>query len=120
MLVQEISTPAQMRHEFEAHGRHSQFTWPAFEALHAYLWDLGEDLGEPIVFDVVGICCEWCEYDDAADLGKQFLRGTLADLVDPADIPDMDEDDIEAAYIEEMEQHGTLIQTSSGSVLFSE
>jgi hypothetical protein len=41
-------------------------------------------------------------------------------LVDPADIPDMDEDDIEAAYIEEMEQHGTLIQTSSGSVLFSE
>ena len=119
MIVQTINTAAQMRHEFEAHGRQSQFTWPAFEALHAYLWDLGEDSGTPIVFDVVGICCEWCEYDDAADLAKQW-DFSLTDLVDPADIPGMDEDDIETAFMEEMYQHGTLIQTSSGSVLFSE
>jgi hypothetical protein len=108
-----------MRHEFEEYGRGDQFTWPAFEALHAYLWDLSEDYAMPIVFDVVCICCDWCEYDDAADLAKQW-DFSLADLVDPADIPDMDEDDIEAAFIEEMYQHGNLIQTSSGSVLFSE
>jgi len=119
MIVQTINTAAQMAAEFEAYGRGNQFTRPAFEALHAYLWDLGEDSGEPIVFCVVGICCEWCEYDDAEDLAKGF-GADRANTIDAEDLADMDDDDIEAAFIEEMEQRGTLIQTSSGSVLFSE
>ena len=41
--------------------RREQFSVPALWALHEHLSDLAEDVGEPIEFDMIAICCEWVE-----------------------------------------------------------
>jgi hypothetical protein len=46
---------------FRAHGRESQFSYEAKEALFNYLEQLEEDTGEPIELDVIALCCEYQE-----------------------------------------------------------
>ena len=41
--------------------RHEQFSVPALRALYEHLSDLAEDIGEPIAFDMIAICCDWVE-----------------------------------------------------------
>jgi hypothetical protein len=71
-IVQTIDNRHELEQAFLGHGRGDQFTPVALEALFDYYEQLSEDTGEPYVLDVVGICCEWCEYDDAADLAEAY------------------------------------------------
>ena len=41
--------------------RHEQFSVPALRALYEHLSDLAENIGEPIAFDMIAICCDWVE-----------------------------------------------------------
>ncbi len=41
--------------------RREQFSVPALWALYEHLSDLAENIGEPIAFDMIAICCEWVE-----------------------------------------------------------
>jgi len=116
MLKQTIRSSGHMRDEFQQYGRADQFSYRAFDTL----FDWYSDLDDAIEFDVIGICCDWGEYDSAADLAADYDIA-LEDLVlDPADIPDMDEDEIEEAYAEELNNRGVLLRVEGGSVLFSE
>ena len=116
MLKQTIRSSGHMRDEFQQYGRADQFSYRAFDTL----FDWYSDLDDAIEFDVIGICCDWCEYDSAAELAADYDIA-LEDLVlDPADIPDMDEDEIEEAYAEELNNRGVLLRVEGGSVLFSE
>jgi len=115
MLKQTIRSAGHMRDEFQQCGRGTQFSYHAFDVLFEWY----SDLGEAVEFDVIGICCDWCEYDSAADLAADYDIA-LEDLVDPADIPDMNEDEIEEAYAEELNNRGVLLHVEGGSVLFSE
>ncbi len=115
MLKQTIRSAGHMRDEFRHYDRIGQFSYQAYDALFEWY----SDLGEAVEFDVIGICCDWGEYDSAADLAANYDIA-LEDLVDPADIPDMNEDEIEEAYAEELNNRGVLLRVEGGSVLFSE
>jgi hypothetical protein len=104
-----------MRDEFQQYDRADQFSYQAYAALFEWYSDVYED----VEFDVIGICCDWCEYDSTAELAADYDIA-LEDLVDPADIPDMNEDEIEEAYAEELNNRGVLLRVEGGSVLFSE
>jgi hypothetical protein len=119
MLKQTIRSAGHMRDEFQRYGRADQFSYQAYDVLFDWYWDLGEDMGTPVEFDVIGICCDWGEYDSAAELAADYDI-SLEDLVDPADIPDMDDGEIEEAYAEELNNYGVLLRVEGGSVLFSE
>ena len=119
MLKQTIRSASHMRDEFRHYDRADQFSYHAYDALFDWYWDLGEDMGTPVEFDVIVICCDWCEHDSAAELAADYDIA-LEDLVDPADIPDMNEDEIEEAYAEELNNRGVLLRVEGGSVLFSE
>tara|TARA_R100001443_G_scaffold115470_1_gene133308 strand:+ start:506 stop:943 length:438 start_codon:yes stop_codon:yes gene_type:complete len=67
-----ISTPGALEAEFRTYGRGNQFSWAGFKALFEYLEDVSEDMGEDLNIDVIGLCCEWSEYDDLADLIEEF------------------------------------------------
>ena len=41
--------------------RAHQFSYEALEAIYDYLDELSDSCGEPVEFDIVGICCEWAE-----------------------------------------------------------
>tara|TARA_R100000664_G_scaffold32626_1_gene47844 strand:+ start:104 stop:448 length:345 start_codon:yes stop_codon:yes gene_type:complete len=114
-----------MRDEFRRFGRADQFSYGAYEYLYEYLWDLSESCDQSsgmgiewrrkydnkphtmacIKFDVVAICCEWCEYDSLSSLAESY---GLEDIEDDEEIADT------------MESRGSLIRMDGGGVLFSE
>ena len=50
--------------EFEKYERKNQFSYQGLKALFEYLEELSEDLGQPIELDVIGLCCEFVEYEN--------------------------------------------------------
>ena len=72
------------------------FTDEALSVLYNYLWELSEDIGEPIEFDLVAIACDFSEYGCIADLRAAF-----------PDESDRNDDNIE--FLEEMESSYTCL-----------
>jgi len=48
---------------FQRYGRGEQFSYEGLEALFEYLEQLESEMGEEIELDVIGLCCEYTEYD---------------------------------------------------------
>lgn len=46
---------------FKQSSRKDQFSHEALEAIFDYLEEYSDSTGEPIEFDIVGICCDWSE-----------------------------------------------------------
>ena len=67
MIVQTI-TETQFVESFRIMNRMDNFSYDALKALHNYLEDLSEDIGEPIELDVIALCCDFYEmsWDDVA------------------------------------------------------
>ena len=60
--------------------RPNNFSYNGLKALFDYLEEWEEDSGEPIELDVIGICCEFSEYDvDTIDQDFDYVDG-LTDL----------------------------------------
>jgi len=62
--------------------RRENFSYEGLEALFDYLEGLEEELGEPIEFDPIGICCEYSEYANAWEAMEQYQ---------PEDMPTVDD-----------------------------
>ena len=71
MLVKRVSFDDFLK-EFEKFGREDQFSYEGKKALFDYLNELAEDLGEPIELDVVGICCDFTEYEDLTEFNHNY------------------------------------------------
>jgi len=68
---------------FRDAGRAEQFSYEAKVALFNYFEQLSEDLGEPIEFDVIAICCEYTEYSSFEKLQENYTEiKSLEDLQD--------------------------------------
>lgn len=52
--------------------RPENFTYDGLEALYAYLENLSEDTGQDIEFDPIGLCCEYAEYKNLAELQQNY------------------------------------------------
>ena len=57
--------------------RKEQFSYEALKELFKYYDNLAEDTpagwpGEPIEFDMIGICCTWSEYDSLEELEEAY------------------------------------------------
>ena len=48
--------------QFQAYGRGNQFSTAALDALYDYYEGYADNCGEPVVLDVIAICCDWSEY----------------------------------------------------------
>jgi len=49
---------------FQRYGRGEQFSYEGLEALFEHIELLESDMGEDIELDVIGLCCEYTEYDN--------------------------------------------------------
>ena len=81
MLVKRVSFYDFVK-EFEEFGREGQFSYEGKEALYNYLNELAEDIGEPIELDIIGICCDFTEYESL----EEFNHDYQLDLNDIDDI----------------------------------
>lgn len=62
----------QFRQAFVDMGRKDQFSYTGLELLFDYLENLSDDIGETIELDVIGLCCDYSEYDGVEDLREQL------------------------------------------------
>ena len=80
-------TESRFRNAFHQMGRGKQFSYEALNALFEYYEEV-ESGGEESELDVIGICCEWAEYDSIAAL-KENYSSFLSDQIiegDPEDV----------------------------------
>ena len=69
-------------------GRYDQLggIW-GIEALHEWLTDLAEDIGEPIELDIIALCCEWSHYTDIVAAAAEYLSPDELDELHTDDLP---------------------------------
>lgn len=87
---------------FEHAGRGSQFSSDGLSALFSYLEELSEDVDEDYEVDVIGLCCDYTEYERPSNSeledweGEDDMRDSddYADDVDTAQHHGFDHDDI--------------------------
>lgn len=66
-IIQKINSFSLFRDAFHSMGRSNQFSESGLEAIFEYLDSMGED----IELDVIGICCEFSEYESLEDFNNQ-------------------------------------------------
>jgi hypothetical protein len=88
---------------FENAGRGEQFTRQGLDALFEYLEELEDSTEEKMQLDVIGICCEFAEYDSAIEAAKEYRQ----------DIEDEDE------AIEWLQDQTIVIPHTSGIIIQS-
>jgi len=71
MLVKSVSF-SDFLQEFERYGRENHFSYEGKKALFEYLDELSEDIGEPIELDVIGICCDFTEYENLEEFNNNY------------------------------------------------
>ena len=82
-LVETVTEDSFIR-AFDRMGRGDNFSINGRRALFEAYEQLAEDLGEPIMLDVIAICCGWSEYDTMHDF--------IDDCVDPETIEEWKEE----------------------------
>lgn len=52
--------------------RPNQFTYEGLTALFEYLEEFEDATGEEIELDVIGLCCDYCEYDNLKEFQNEY------------------------------------------------
>ena len=65
-------TESMFHDAFVRMGRKTQFSHEGIAALYGYLAELAKDTGEPIELDVVGLCCEFTEYESIKGYNTEY------------------------------------------------
>ena len=93
------------RDAFRRCDRQDQFSYEAQELLFDYLEDMDEDYD----LDVIAICCEYSE-SDFEDVAEQYS----------IDIEDMDEDEIQDAVREYLNENTCVIGETRSTIIYAQ
>ena len=101
---------------FRRMGREDQFSSEALEALFEYIENYEEDTGIRVELDVVGLCCEFTEYENASTAAEDY--GFTSELEaeeynSPEDFEEAREDEAR----EWLEDRTTVIIFDSGLII---
>ena len=69
-------------------GRKDQFSYEGLKALYEWFEQYEEDTGEEIELDVIGICCDFSEYDSALEAAEEYGWIKYDDLSDEENEPE--------------------------------
>jgi hypothetical protein len=97
---------------FRRFDRKDQFSHEARNLLFDYYEELEESGGEPIELDVVGICCDWCEYASASEACAEYSDGP-----EKPEEEEFDEEDFEAECLEYLQDRTTVLELGNGGVV---
>jgi len=67
---------------FNTEERKEQFTHEARRALFTYYDQLADDCDIPMQFDMIGVCCDWSEYDSAEEAAAECITDWQDDTDD--------------------------------------
>ena len=69
------------RRAFTDYDRADQFSYEGLGALFDWLSEMANDCTEPYELDVIGLCCEFTEYSDLAEI-KDIYFSTVLDSIE--------------------------------------
>ena len=85
---------------FADYGRKDNFSYEGLEALFNYLTEVEDDTGNEFELDVIGLCCDYTEYESIdefnSDYGKEY--GSMNEIEDTIVIPINDKSFIAACF----------------------
>jgi hypothetical protein len=58
--------------EFRNYGRENQFSEEGLSVLYDYLWNMAEEMGIPYKLDVIGLCCEFTEFESIEEYNNYY------------------------------------------------
>lgn len=82
------------RQAFKDMGRNDSFTYEGLGALFEYFEELEEDTGEEMELDVIGICCDFSEYENIKEFQENYgdEYQTIEDIEDQTTVIPVDGD----------------------------
>ena len=95
---------------FMQSSRKDQFSYEALGAIFDYLEEYSDSTGEPVEFDLIGICCDWVEAH-WSDIARDYN-------IDLNDFADDEDDDRRIEAVQEYLQDNTPVAGMSDSVTF--
>lgn len=111
MAIVQTLSKASFIDAFKQSSRKDQFSYEALEAIFDYLEDYSDSTGEPVEFDIVGICCDWAE-SHWSDIAREYS----IDLNDHADDTD-DDERIQTVY-EFISDNTTVLDLGEGQFVY--
>ena len=101
---------------FRHMGRENQFSREALEALFNYLEEYEQDTGEDLELDVIGLCCDFTEYENAIMAAEDY--GFTSELeAEDYNSPEDFEEAKESEAWEWLEYRTLVISFDSGLII---
>lgn len=98
---------------FTHSSRKDQFSYEALGAIFDYLEEYSDSTGEPVEFDIVGICCDWAE-SHWSDIARDYS-------IDLNDFANDEEDDNRIKAVDEyLWDNTTAYELSEGSFVYQQ
>ena len=95
---------------FRLYGRGDQFSSNGLRALYEYFEEVyGEDSGYEYVLDVIGLCCDFTEYDTALEAAKNYGPFTIDE--------DLNEKEQEREALQFLSDRTTIIHFDGGVIM---
>ena len=91
--------------------RKDQFSYNGKKALFEYIESLEQDTGDEMELDVIGLCCEFTEYDNALDAALNYNR--------LLNVGSLTEDEKEKNALEFLRDN-TLVITFDGGIIIQD
>jgi len=75
-------------------GRENQFSYDGLGALFNHLEEMERDIGEEMELDVIGICCDFSEYENIKEFQENYgdEYQTIEDIEDQTTVIPVDGD----------------------------
>lgn len=109
-------TSAMFADAFRRMGRENNFSRPALLALFDYLEEYEQETGEEIELDVIGLCCDFTEYENAITAAEDY--GFASELeAEDYNSPEDFEEAKESEAREWLEDRTILIDFGSGLII---
>lgn len=70
--IYQAVTESMFHDAFARMGRKDQFSYEGRAALYGHLTELAEDAGEPVELDVIGLCCDFTEYESIEEYNAEY------------------------------------------------
>ena len=98
------------RDQFRLHGRKDQFSSNGLTALYNHLEEVfDEDSKYEYDLDVIGLCCDFTEFDTAFEAAKNYRLFTINE--------DMNEKEQQRQAVEFLSERTTIIQFDGGIIV---
>lgn len=90
-------------------GRKDQFSYNGKKALFEYIESLEQDTGDEMELDVIGLCCDFTEFDTGLDAAKDCSDFTIDE--------DLNEEEQEREAVQFLTDSTTIIQFDGGVII---